>query len=99
MARARVGGTARVQFFCLTAVFAVAASSAMFTDRARFSMGGKAPGGVVYLVHFSEPYRHARHYTGWTVDLDARLAEHRAGRGARLLPPRLVSNMNRSLER
>ena len=48
-------------------------------------MRGKAPGGVVYLVHFSEPYRHARHYTGWTVDLDARLAEHKAGRGARLL--------------
>ncbi|MDQ6804402.1 MAG: endonuclease [Actinomycetota bacterium] len=36
-------------------------------------MRGKAPDGVMYLVHFSEPYRHARHYTGWT------------GRGARLL--------------
>lgn len=43
------------------------------------------PLGVVYLVHFTEPYRHARHYTGWTADLDARLAEHQAGRGARLL--------------
>jgi len=42
-------------------------------------------GAVVYLVHFSEPYRHARHYTGWTTDLESRLAEHRAGRGARLL--------------
>ena len=42
-------------------------------------------GAVVYLVHFSEPYRHARHYTGWTTDLQSRLAEHRAGRGARLL--------------
>ena len=41
--------------------------------------------GVVYLVHFTEPYRHARHYTGWTADLDSRLAEHQAGRGARLL--------------
>ncbi len=49
-------------------------------------MRGKAPGGVVYLVHFSEPYRHARHYTGWTGgELEARLAEHKAGRGARLL--------------
>ena len=48
-------------------------------------MRGKAPDGVVYLVHFTEPYRHARHYTGWTVDLDARFAEHQAGRGARLL--------------
>ena len=41
--------------------------------------------GVVYLVHFTEPYRHARHYTGWTTDLESRLAEHQAGRGARLL--------------
>ena len=44
-----------------------------------------SPIGVVYLVHFSAPYRHARHYTGWTADLDSRLAEHQAGRGARLL--------------
>ena len=48
-------------------------------------MKGKAPGGVVSLVHLSEPYRHARRYTGWTIDLEARLAEHKAGRGARLL--------------
>lgn len=41
--------------------------------------------GTVYLLHFDSPFRHARHYTGWTTDLDARLAEHRAGRGARLL--------------
>ncbi len=43
------------------------------------------PTGVVYLVHFTQPYRHARHYTGWTADLESRLAEHQAGRGARLL--------------
>ena len=41
--------------------------------------------GEIYLLHFSEPYRHARHYTGWTSDLAARLREHLAGRGARLL--------------
>ena len=44
-----------------------------------------SPTGVVYLVHFTQPYRHARHYTGWTADLESRLAEHQAGRGARLL--------------
>jgi predicted GIY-YIG superfamily endonuclease len=50
------------------------------------SLGTKAPpSGVVYLVHFTRPYRHARHYTGWTADLDSRLSEHQAGRGARLL--------------
>ncbi len=41
--------------------------------------------GVVYLLHFDRPYMHAEHYTGWTTDLDTRLAEHAAGRGARLL--------------
>lgn len=41
--------------------------------------------GTVYLLHFDTPYKHARHYIGWTADLDARLAEHASGRGARLL--------------
>jgi hypothetical protein len=29
--------------------------------------------GTVYLIHFDVPYRRARHYTGWALDLDARL--------------------------
>ncbi len=41
--------------------------------------------GTVYLLHFDRPYRHARHYCGWTSDLPARLAAHRDGRGARLV--------------
>ena len=41
--------------------------------------------GIVYLLCFSAPYRHARHYLGFATDLEARLAEHRAGRGARLI--------------
>jgi predicted GIY-YIG superfamily endonuclease len=41
--------------------------------------------GTVYLIHFDVPFRHARHYTGWASDLDARLALHAAGHGARLL--------------
>lgn len=41
--------------------------------------------GTVYLLHFDRPYAHAKHYLGWTTDLPARLAEHAAGRGARLL--------------
>lgn len=49
-------------------------------------MSGPDPGaGTVYLLHFDRPYRHARHYLGWTTDLDARLAAHTTGRGARLL--------------
>ena len=44
-----------------------------------------APTGTVYLLHFDRPYAHAGHYTGWTRDLTARLAEHTSGHGARLL--------------
>jgi predicted GIY-YIG superfamily endonuclease len=40
---------------------------------------------MVYLLHFSEPYRHARHYLGSTDNLERRLAEHRGGTGARLM--------------
>ncbi len=47
------------------------------------------PVGTVYLIHFSEPIgsaRHrAQHYIGWAVDVEARLQEHLAGRGARIL--------------
>jgi predicted GIY-YIG superfamily endonuclease len=41
--------------------------------------------GVVYLIHFDEPFQHARHYLGYTKNLDTRLAAHRAGSGARLM--------------
>lgn len=41
--------------------------------------------GLVYLIHFSEKYKHAGHYLGYADDLQARIAAHRANRGARLL--------------
>jgi hypothetical protein len=41
--------------------------------------------GTVYLLHLDPPVKHARHYVGWTADLDTRLEAHRVGRGARLL--------------
>jgi predicted GIY-YIG superfamily endonuclease len=40
--------------------------------------------GTVYLLHFSEPFKHAQHYLGWAKDVDGRIAHHRAGTGARL---------------
>jgi len=40
---------------------------------------------TVYLLHFDRPYHHARHYLGYTNDLEARLAQHRSGNGARLI--------------
>ncbi len=39
----------------------------------------------LYLLHFQRPHRHARHYLGWSRDLDARIAAHRKGQGARLV--------------
>ncbi len=41
--------------------------------------------GTVYLIHLQRPYRHARHYLGWTMDVERRLAEHRGGGGSPLL--------------
>jgi predicted GIY-YIG superfamily endonuclease len=40
---------------------------------------------TVYLLHFSRPYRHARHYMGSAIDLPSRLHLHETGNGARLL--------------
>lgn len=41
--------------------------------------------GQVYVLHFTPPYRHARHYIGWAVNAEKRIGEHvnghlRAGR-------------------
>jgi predicted GIY-YIG superfamily endonuclease len=55
--------------------------------------------GTVYLLHFDRPYGHARHYTGWTTDLTARLAEHANGRGARLLAVAKAAGIGWSLAR
>lgn len=43
------------------------------------------PVGTVYLLHFEKPYKHARHYLGWTVDIDRRMKSHATGNGARLM--------------
>jgi predicted GIY-YIG superfamily endonuclease len=41
--------------------------------------------GVIYMLHFDRPYRHAKHYVGWTDDLLDRLDRHATGHGARLI--------------
>lgn len=38
-----------------------------------------------YLLHFSAPYRHARHYLGWSGDVVGRIKAHQEGNGARLM--------------
>ncbi len=40
--------------------------------------------GWVYTLHLDPPLGHAKHYTGFGRDLDARLAEYASGQGARL---------------
>lgn len=51
-------------------------------------LAAEHPGaGTVYLLHFAEPFGHARHYLGWASPghLGLRLAHHQAGSGANLL--------------
>lgn len=39
----------------------------------------------LYLLHFEEPYKHAKHYLGVAKNgIDRRLEEHRSGHGANL---------------
>jgi predicted GIY-YIG superfamily endonuclease len=40
---------------------------------------------MLYLLHFDPPYRHARHYLGYTEDLVTRFALHLKGRGSPLV--------------
>lgn len=41
--------------------------------------------GCIYLLHFDQPFGHARHYLGWASDLNNRLRHHENGTGANLL--------------
>jgi hypothetical protein len=43
--------------------------------------GERSASSGVYLIHISPPYRHARHYLGWSYDVVGRFAEHASGRG------------------
>lgn len=46
------------------------------------------PVGVVYLLHFSEAFKHARHYVGFCEkyeNLDSRFDYHSNGNGSKLL--------------
>ena len=40
---------------------------------------------TVYLIHFNRAYHHARHYLGFSTDLDKRITDHLCGMGARLM--------------
>jgi hypothetical protein len=49
--------------------------------------------GTVYLLHFSRPYWHARHYVGFSTRLEARIREHLRGRGSPLIAAALQSGI------
>jgi len=55
---------------------ACATSKRQHTDRA-----------MIYIIHFEEPYFHARHYVGYCGEgmLEQRLAQHRSGQGSHLM--------------
>ena len=38
-----------------------------------------------YLIHFDTPYKHARHYIGYSDNIPARIEQHRKCCGARLM--------------
>lgn len=40
---------------------------------------------IVYIIHFTRPVAHARHYIGTTRTFNARMEAHRRGRGAKIL--------------
>lgn len=42
--------------------------------------------GTVYLIHFDEPVKRARHYMGWTAKpVEERITRHTSGDGSRLM--------------
>lgn len=41
--------------------------------------------GVIYLICFKTPFRHARHYMGFTKNLERRFRRHLDGNGSALL--------------
>src|SRR5436305_3780620 len=49
------------------------------------SRRSKSPKGHVYVIHLATRLHHAGHYVGFATDLAGRIAQHRAGNGARLL--------------
>lgn len=54
---------------------------------------------TVYLLHFSRPYKHARHYLGTTPNLDERFVEHITGRGSPLVNAAVLAGIEVTVAR
>lgn len=58
--------------------------SASIDQRPLRDLVGTGEQGTIYLVHFSRPFQHARHYLGWTSGtLEERFARHLANSARR----------------
>lgn len=68
--------------------------------------------GIVYLIHFEKPLKHARHYIGFCEfgNLEKRMEQHRKGNGSKLMAAvneagigwevaKIWENVDRSFER
>lgn len=55
----------------------------MSSDKPKY--GRRNVKGTVYLIHFETPYRHAKHYLGWTGNLEQRIKAHASGEGSPLM--------------
>ena len=53
--------------------------------------------GTVYILHFEPAYRHARHYVGWALDPDARIAAHLAGNASPLVRAAVAAGVHISV--
>ena len=49
--------------------------------------------GAVYILYLEPGFRHARHYIGWALDVDARLAEQLAGADSPLIRAAVVAGV------
>lgn len=53
----------------------------------------------VYLLHFDTPLKHARHYLGWSIDVESRLKHHLKGTGAKIVAAAVRAGIKVSLVR
>lgn len=54
---------------------------------------------TLYLLHIEPPYKHARHYLGYSSDSAKRVAAHLAGHGSPLIRAALAAGCSVSVVR
>ncbi len=54
---------------------------------------------MIYLLHFEKPFKHAKHYLGFTDDLERRIERHKRGDGSKLIAAVVKANIGFVLAR